>query len=149
MTPDITRSLSEKAKKQQIKWPFQNMVIKIMINIMMVSIMIKIMTPDITRSSSEETEKISGAQCLKRQKKKQQRNVAFSKHRDKDNDGIDNDKDNETADIMVKEIMKKIMIVSMMISNNTADITRSLSEKTGKISSAPRARRQKKSNKEI
>ena len=81
--------------------------------------------------------------------KKQQRNVAFSKHRDKDNDGIDNDKDNETADIMVKEIMKKIMTVSIMIINNTADIMRSLSEETGKISGAPRARRQKKSNREI
>ena len=53
MTPDITRSLSEKAEKQQIKWPFQNMVIKIMIKIMMVLTMIKIMTPYITHSSSD------------------------------------------------------------------------------------------------
>ena len=51
--------------------------------------------------------------------------MAFSKHSDKDSDGIDNDKDNDTA-----------------------DITRSLSEETEKISGAHRLRWQGKSNKE-
>ena len=51
--------------------------------------------------------------------------MAFSKHSDKDSDGIDNDKDNDTA-----------------------DITRSLSEETEKISGAHRLRWQEKSNKE-
>ena len=46
--------------------------------------------------------------------KKQQKNAAFSKHSDKDNDGINNDNDNDTADIMVKKIMIALIMIKIM-----------------------------------